>query len=88
MSPVAITEGDVAGIGPEIVIRMMVQPEVLRLTPAFVIGPIQACEWTARAWVGASGANSPHQGRQRALAVAGLAWTYSMSALSIRTCLT
>jgi 4-hydroxythreonine-4-phosphate dehydrogenase len=48
--PIAVTLGDAAGIGPEIVVKTLGQPAVMRESPAVVIGPASALEQAARRW--------------------------------------
>ena len=50
VGPVALTLGDAAGIGPEIVIRTLADAGTMHRSPAFVIGPVNACARAAAAW--------------------------------------
>jgi 4-hydroxythreonine-4-phosphate dehydrogenase len=50
MKPVAITVGDVSGIGPEIVVRTLADAKTMQELPAFVIGPANALVHAAIAW--------------------------------------
>lgn len=48
--PVAVTLGDAAGIGPEIIVKTLGRPEVVQTLPALVVGAAAALERAARAW--------------------------------------
>ena len=50
MKPVAVTVGDVSGIGPEIVVRTLADAKTMQELPAFVIGPANALVRAAIAW--------------------------------------
>jgi 4-hydroxythreonine-4-phosphate dehydrogenase len=50
MKPVAVTLGDVCGIGPEIVVRTLADAKTMQELPAFVIGPANALERAAANW--------------------------------------
>ena len=49
MKPViALTIGDYNGIGPEVVLKSVLRPEIRRLCTPVLVGSAEAFEWTAR----------------------------------------
>lgn len=50
MNPIAITLGDAAGIGPEIVVKTLREPGVMQVHPAFIVGPADAVERAVQLW--------------------------------------
>jgi 4-hydroxythreonine-4-phosphate dehydrogenase len=54
MKPIAVTLGDVSGIGPEIVVRTLADAKTMQELPALVIGPANALERAAATWAPAA----------------------------------
>lgn len=50
MKPVALTLGDAAGIGPEIVVKALSRPGVQQEWPSFVVGAATVVERTVQTW--------------------------------------
>lgn len=50
MKSVAMTLGDAAGIGPEIVVKALSLPGVQQTWPTFVVGPASVVERSVRSW--------------------------------------